>query len=178
MAFLPLPQIKGRHLQEQRKLAEREATLADLERERDSARQRMDDKALVQKAIDLCQKRGALAAKRAVRALFPPDMDKLRGTEGQRLQDLLASLKEQLDNALSASKSIASAEATKDQCRLPGGYMIESWQEEELAYGGRGFLSSSFISRPTRRHLSAIFLRACSPRLTTNPISSNGSNRP
>ena len=45
-------------------------------------------------------------------------------------------------------------------------------------YGGRGFCISPLNSRPIRWHLAAIFLRASSPSMTTNPTSSKGLKRP
>jgi len=51
-------------------------------------------------------------------------------------------------------------------------------REMEKGYGARGFEMAPFSSRPIRRHLAAIFLRASSCSVTTKPMSSNGANSP
>ena len=51
-------------------------------------------------------------------------------------------------------------------------------REMEKGYGARGCCMASLSSRPIRRHLAAIFLRASSSRVTTKPMSSNGAKSP
>jgi energy-coupling factor transporter ATP-binding protein EcfA2 len=118
---------------EQRALAEEERGLRESERDRDRARRAAADLEPLRRARDLAEERGDLEDVDAELAALPPELERFRGDERERLDHLKERRRQLADEIAEATRRRDDSIAAAAAARLPDGPLDEqewrTWSE-------------------------------------------------